>query len=62
MDLYSLGGPASRFYRIDTRGNITVQVIPIIRDGSSRIIGLTSQERTYSFVLDANGNVTAYTK
>ncbi|MBI3320372.1 MAG: hypothetical protein HYZ89_07305 [Candidatus Omnitrophica bacterium] len=61
VDLYSLGGPVSRFYQIDTRGNVTVQSIPLIRDGSGRIIGLTSQGRTYSFLLDADGNVTSYT-
>lgn len=61
VDLYSLGGSVSRFYRIDTRGNVTIQFIPIRRDRNGRIIGLTSSGRTSTFLLDADGNVTAYT-
>ena len=59
-DIYSLGRNFTYFYTIDTQGNITRHKIPLSRDANSRINSLTIGDLVYTFTLDANGEVTAY--
>ena len=59
-DVYSLGRNFTYFYTIDTQGNITRHKIPLSRDENGRINSLTIGDLVYTFTLDANGDVTAY--
>jgi PKD repeat protein len=59
-DVYSLGRNFTYFYTIDTAGNIARQMIPLSRDVNGRINSLTIDDQVYTFALDANGNITAY--
>ena len=60
VELYSMGGPTSRFYRIGTDATVHTELVPVVRDARGRITAVTLAGRRYSFTLDADGNVTAY--
>lgn len=56
MEIYSVGENHTRFYSIDTSGNITTTLYPITRDANGRLNGITI-DKTYQFVLDDSGIV-----
>ena len=60
-EVYSMKKNFTYFYRIDTQGNIIRQKIPLLRDKKGRIVMLIINDSVYSFILDIDGNVTAYT-
>lgn len=59
-ELYSLGKDFTRFYTIDTNGNIDLQPINLKRDNYGHINQLIINNITYNFNLDVNGNVLGY--
>lgn len=59
-DVYSLGENFTYFYAVDTQGNIARLTVPLSRDVDGRIQSLTIDSTVYTFTLDANGDVTAY--
>ena len=56
-DVYSLGGNDTRFYRVDTAGQVTTSRPSLTRDEKGHIIGLTTPTTQYIFTVDAEGNV-----
>lgn len=59
-ELYSLGRDSTRFYSIDTRGNIRLELIKIGRNDRGCINQLQVKNRVYSFETDSSCNVTRY--
>lgn len=58
VEVYSLGGATTPFYRLDAQENIQRFQAEMVRDALGRIIELKVDQRTFSFTLDGNGNVT----
>lgn len=56
-EVYSQGGNTTRFYTLDTEGQITLTLVPVTRDIYGHISALTVDGTTYAFELDSAGNV-----
>ncbi len=56
-EVYSQGSNTTRFYTLDTEGQITLIIVPITRDTYGHINALTVDGATYAFELDSAGNV-----
>ncbi len=61
-DLYAVGGDTTRFYEIDTQGNIDMTHIPLSRNEQGFITAVHLPDTTYAFDVDDNGNVNAFKK
>ncbi len=59
-DTFSKGGAATKGYVLDTAGMLAVSDLGVGRDANGRLNRLSIGGRTYSFTLDADGYVTAY--
>lgn len=55
-DVYSLGGDSTRFFSMDTEGNLDCQRVPLTRDQKGFISSLRVGPRLYRFSLDEQGN------
>jgi hypothetical protein len=58
-EVYSQEGNTTRFYTLDTQGQLTLTLVPITRNANGHINGLTINSLTYTFELDSAGNVTS---
>ncbi|MFP4547238.1 MAG: T9SS type A sorting domain-containing protein [Fidelibacterota bacterium] len=61
-DLYAVGGDTTRFYEIDTQGNIDMTKILLSRNDLGHITAVHLPDTTYTFDVDEEGNVTALDK
>jgi cysteine-rich repeat protein len=59
-EVYSRGGPTTRFYGMDQSCHLSVEDVPVGRDTAGRINRITHGGRAYGFELDAAGNVTDF--
>lgn len=60
-EVYSLGGASTRFYTAHYQGELSVDLVPVSRDGQGRIVSLELGGKKYKFSLDGAGDVSAYT-
>lgn len=61
-DVMSAGTDTTQFIATTFEGVVTAIPVPLVRDVQRRIIGLTYRDTTYSFTLNASGDVTAWQK
>jgi hypothetical protein len=59
-EIFSQGANLTRFYVVDTQGNVSSQQIPLTRNGLGFIDSLIIGAIMYQFELDPQGRVTAY--
>jgi hypothetical protein len=60
-EVYSTGTNTTLFYTLDAAGALARQVVPVGRDAGGHINELAYDGQRYSFTLDEDGDVTAYT-
>lgn len=61
-DVMSAGTDTTQYIASTFEGVVTAVPVPLVRDAQRRIVGLTFRDTTYSFTLNANGDVTAWQK